>query len=122
MVHEVRMGKRSRMSFSRIREVIDMPDLIEVQKKSYERFFEVDLREVLNDISPIIDFSQKLVLEFIDYYLDKNPKYDVDECKERDATYSAALKVRVRLTNKETGEISESDVFMGDFPLMTEHR
>ncbi len=120
MVHEVRMGKRSRMSFSRIREVIDMPDLIEVQKKSYERFFEVDLREVLNDISPIIDFSQKLVLEFIDYYLDKNPKYDVDECKERDATYSAALKVRVRLTNKETGEISESDVFMGDFPLMTE--
>lgn len=120
MVHEVQMGKRKRMSFSKIREVIDMPDLIEVQKKSYERFFEVDLREVLNDISPIVDFSQKLVLEFVDYYLDKNPKYDVDECKERDATYSSALKVRVRLTNKETGEISESDVFMGDFPLMTE--
>ncbi|MBQ9624963.1 MAG: DNA-directed RNA polymerase subunit beta, partial [Clostridia bacterium] len=120
MIHEVSMGRRKRMSFSKIREVIDMPDLIEVQKKSYNHFFEVDLREVLNDISPIVDFSNKLVLEFIDYYLDENKKYDVDECKERDATYSTALKVKVRLTNRETGEVTESDVFMGDFPLMTE--
>ena len=120
MVHEVQMGRRKRMSFSKIKEVIDMPNLIEVQKKSYERFFEVDLREVLNDISPITDFSQKLVLEFVDYKLDNNPKYDVQQCRERDATYSAPLRVKVKLTNKETGEIIESDVFMGEFPLMTE--
>ncbi|MDL2258842.1 DNA-directed RNA polymerase subunit beta, partial [Eubacteriales bacterium OttesenSCG-928-K08] len=121
MVHEVKMGKRTRMSFSRIEEVLDMPDLIEVQKKSFERFLQHDLREVLNDISPITDYTEKLVLEFIDYYIDRsNPKYSVEECKERDVNYSAPLKVVVRLINKETGEVKQQEVFMGDFPLMTE--
>ncbi len=121
MVHEVKMGKRARMSFSRINEVLEMPDLIEVQKNSYERFIKEDLREVLNDISPITDYSEKLVLEFVDYYLDRsNPKYTVEECKERDVNYSAPLKVVVRLINKETGEVKQQEVFMGDFPLMTE--
>ena len=121
MVHEVQMGKqRKRMSFSRIQEVLDMPDLIEVQKKSYKRFLEQDLREVLYDVSPIVDFTGNLTLEFVDYTLEA-PKNSVDRCKERDMTYAAPLKVFVRLKNKETGEIKESDVFMGDFPLMTEH-
>ena len=121
MVHEVKMGKRTRMSFSRINEVLDMPDLIEVQKNSFERFLAEDLREVLNDISPITDYSEKLVLEFVDYYIDRNnPKYSVEECKERDVNYSAPLKVIVRLINKETGEVKQQEVFMGDFPLMTE--
>ena len=121
MVHEVRTGKRTRMSFSRIEEVLDMPDLIEVQKNSYRRFVETDLREVLSDISPITDYSGKLVLEFVDYKVDTDQiKYDVDECKERDVNYSAPLKVVVRLINTETGEVKQQEVFMGDFPLMTE--
>ncbi len=116
------MGKlRKRMSFSRIDEVLDMPNLIEVQKNSYRRFLEEDFKEVLADVSPITDYSENLVLEFVDYKLDKTPKYSVERCKERDLTYSAPLKVFVRLKNKETGEIKESEVFMGDFPLMTEH-
>ncbi|NLB90653.1 MAG: DNA-directed RNA polymerase subunit beta, partial [Clostridiales bacterium] len=123
MVHEVQMGKlRKRMSFSRIEEVLDMPNLIEVQKNSYRRFLEEDLREVLNDISPITDYNENLLLEFVDYKLEKDkPKHSVERCKERDLTYAAPLKVFVRLKNKETGEIKESDVFMGDFPLMTDH-
>ncbi|MDD2648582.1 MAG: DNA-directed RNA polymerase subunit beta [Eubacteriales bacterium] len=122
MVHEVQMGKlRKRMSFSRIDEVLEMPDLIEVQKNSYKRFLDEDLREVLNDVSPITDFSENLVLEFVDYSLDEAPKNSVDRCKERDMTYSAPLKVFVRLKNRETGEIKESEVFMGDFPLMTDN-
>ena len=112
---------RKRMSFSQIDEVLDMPDLIEVQKNSYRRFLEEDLREVLNDVSPITDYSENLVLEFVDYSLDDEPKNSVEKCKERDMTYAASLKVFVRLKNKETGEIKESDVFMGDFPLMTEN-
>ena len=121
MVHEVQMGKlRKRMSFSRIEEVLDMPDLIEVQKNSYRRFLQEDLREVLNDVSPINDYTDNLVLEFVDYSLDE-PKNSVERCKERDMTYAAPLKVFARLKNRETGEIKESDVFMGDFPLMTEH-
>ena len=116
------MGKlRKRMSFSRIDEVLEMPDLIEVQKNSYKRFLDEDLREVLNDVSPITDFSENLVLEFVDYSLDEAPKNSVDRCKERDMTYSAPLKVFVRLKNRETGEIKESEVFMGDFPLMTDN-
>ncbi len=116
------MGKlRTRMSFSRIDEVLDMPDLIEVQKNSYRRFLEEDLREVLADVSPITDYSENLVLEFVDYSLDETPKHSVERCKERDMTYAAPLKVFVRLKNRETGEIKESDVFMGDFPLMTDH-
>ncbi|MGI6696178.1 MAG: DNA-directed RNA polymerase subunit beta [Christensenellales bacterium] len=122
MAHEVQMGKlRKRMSFSRIDEVLDMPNLIEVQKNSYRRFLEEDFKEVLADVSPITDYSENLVLEFVDYKLDKTPKYSVERCKERDLTYAAPLKVFVRLKNKETGEIKESEVFMGDFPLMTEH-
>jgi DNA-directed RNA polymerase subunit beta len=121
MVHEVQMGTRKRMSFSRINEVLDMPDLIEVQKNSYKRFVEEDFREVLADISPIKDYSEKLVLEFVDYKIDfEHPKYSVEECKERDVNYSAPLKVTVRLINTETGEVKEQPVFMGDFPLMTD--
>ena len=115
------MGKlRDRMSFSRIDEVLEMPNLIEVQKNSYKRFLDTDLREVLNDVSPITDYNGNLVLEFVDYSLDE-PKNSVARCRERDMTYAAPLKVFVRLKNKETGEIKESDVFMGDFPLMTDH-
>ena len=120
MVHEEKIGKRNRMSFSSIEEVLEMPDLIEIQKKSYNNFLEFGLREVLSDVSPITDYSENLILEFIDYYLDDNPKYDVEECKERDVNYAAPLKVVVRLINKETGEMKEQEVFMGDFPLMTE--
>ena len=120
-VHDVQLGKgRVRKSFASIEEVVEMPDLIEIQKDSYERFLKEDLREVLNDVSPIYDFNGNLKLEFIDYSLDKTPKYSLDECRERDMTYATALKVLVRLTNNETGEVKESEVFMGDFPLMTE--
>ncbi len=121
-VHDVRMGKyRVRKSFASIDEVVEMPDLIEVQKNSYERFLKEDLREVLSDVSPIYDFNGNLKLEFVDYSLDKTPKNTLEECRERDMTYATALKVLVRLTNNETGEVKESEVFMGDFPLMTEH-
>ena len=121
-VHDVNMGKgRVRKSFATIDEVVEMPDLIEVQKNSYERFLKEDLREVLNDVSPIYDFNGNLKLEFVDYSLDKTPKYSLEECRERDMTYATALKVLVRRTNNETGEVKESEVFMGDFPLMTEH-
>ena len=120
-VHDVNMGKgRVRKSFATIDEVVEMPDLIEVQKNSYERFLKEDLREVLNDVSPIYDFNGNLKLEFVDYSLDKTPKYSLEECRERDMTYATALKVLVRLTNNETGEVKESEVFMGDFPLMTD--
>ena len=121
-VHDVAMGKgRIRKSFARIEEVVDMPDLIEVQKNSYQKFLKEDLREVLNDVSPIVDFNGNLELAFTDYSLDPTPKNTIAECRERDMTYATALKVTVQLTNKETGEVKESEVFMGDFPLMTEH-
>ena len=120
MVHEIKTGITKRMSFSKIKEVLEIPDLIEVQKDSYNRFLEDGLREVLRDISPITDYSANLVLEFVDYHISDKPKYDVEECKERDVNYAAPLKVTVRLINKETGEAKEQDVFMGDFPLMTE--
>ncbi len=120
MLHEVKRGKQKRMSFSRINEILDMPDLIEVQKNSYRQFIESGFGEVLADISPIEDFSGKLVLEFVDYKIDEDhPKYSVAECKERDVNYSAPLRVMVRLINKETGEVKQQEVFMGDFPLMT---
>ena len=115
------MGKRTRMSFARIEEALAVPDLIEVQKNSYKFFLKEGLREVLADVSPITDYSESLILEFTDYSLDDKPKYTVEKCKERDATYAAPLKVTVRLTNRDTHEIKESEVFMGDFPLMTEH-
>ncbi|MCX7711751.1 MAG: DNA-directed RNA polymerase subunit beta [Clostridia bacterium] len=121
MVHPVQMGKNIRMSYSKIDEVLDMPNLIEVQKNSYKWFLEEGLREVFRDISPITDYTGNLLLEFPDYSLDENPKYSVEECKERDTTYSAPLKVKVRLINKETGEVKEQEIFMGDFPLMTDN-
>ena len=105
-VKQVKLGKSERVSFSKIDEVIDMPNLIEVQKKSYQWFLDEGLKEVFKDVSGISDYSGNLVLDFIDYTLDvDNPNYSVIECKERDATYSAALRVTARLLNKETGEI-----------------
>ena len=120
MVHPVSVGKSIRMSYSNIDEVMDMPNLIEVQKNSYNWFLEEGLKEVFNDISPITDYSGNLILEFVDYSLEGKPKYGVEECKERDVTYSAPLKVKIRLANKSTNEVKEQEVFMGDFPLMTD--
>ncbi len=119
-VKPVKLGNNVRMSFAKINEVLDMPNLIEVQKNSYEWFLKEGLKEVFNDVSSITDYTGNLVLEFIDYRLDDTPKYTVEQCKERDVTYAAPLRVRARLLNKETGEIKESEVFMGDFPLMTD--
>ena len=119
-IKPVKLGNNVRMSFAKINEVLDMPNLIEVQKNSYQWFLEEGLRDVFNDVSSITDYTGNLVLEFIDYRLDEEPKYTVEQCKERDVTYAAPLRVRARLLNKETGEIKESEVFMGDFPLMTE--
>ena len=120
MPHPVTIGKRTRMSFSKIKEIADIPNLIELQVDSYKWFIEEGLKEVFEDISPIEDYTGNLILEFVDYSLDDKPKYDIEECKDRDATYCAPLRVKVRLINKETGEIKEQEVFMGDFPLMTE--
>ncbi len=120
MVKEVQMGKNTRMTFSKINEVIDMPNLIEIQKDSYNWFITEGLMEVFKDMSSITDYSGNLVLNFIDYRIDEQPKYSVTECKARDTTYAAPLRVTARLLNNETGEIKESEVFMGDFPLMTE--
>ncbi len=120
MVHPVTYGKRVRMSYSRIKEVLDLPDLIEVQRSSYEWFIEEGLKEVFEDISPIQDYTGNLILEFVDHHISDEPKYTEDEARERDANYSAPLKVKVRLINRETGEVKEQEVFMGDFPLMTE--
>ncbi|OPZ94900.1 MAG: DNA-directed RNA polymerase subunit beta [Firmicutes bacterium ADurb.Bin419] len=120
MVHPVRLGRNVRMSYSKIDEVIDMPNLIEIQRNSYIQFLDDGLREVFRDVSPITDYTGNLILDFVDYSIDENPKYSVEECKERDATYSAPLKVKVRLINKETGEVKEQEIFMGDFPLMTD--
>ena len=120
-VKPVHLGKNLRMSFSRIDEVLDMPNLIEVQKNSYNWFLREGLKEVFKDVSGITDYTGNLVLDFVDYSLDVDkPNYSVNECKERDATYSAALRVTARLLNRESGEIKESEVFMGDFPLMTD--
>ncbi|MBK1810265.1 DNA-directed RNA polymerase subunit beta [Clostridium sp. YIM B02505] len=121
MVHPVQNGKRTRMSFGKVKDVAEMPNLIEVQLDSYQWFLDEGLQEVFDDINPIGNFTGNLVLEFVGYKLDRdNIKYSVEECKERDATFAAPLKVAVRLQNKETGEIKEQEVFMGDFPLMTE--
>ena len=119
-VKPVKLGKNTRMSFAGINEVMQMPNLIEVQKNSYKWFLDIGLREVFRDIDEITDYTGNLVLTFIDYRMDEKPKYSVAECKERDATYSAPLRVLARLYNKETGEIKENEVFMGDFPIMTD--
>ena len=119
-VRDVQHGKTTRKSFARIDEILEMPNLIEVQKKSYEWFLTDGLREVFNDVAAISDYTGNLELSFLDYKLDDEPKYSVEECKARDATYACPLKVRMRLLNKETGEIKEQEIFMGDFPKMTD--
>ena len=120
MPKAVKLGRKERQTFSKINEVAEMPNLIQIQTKSYDWFIEEGLQEVFEDISPIQDYSGNLVLEFIDYSISDPPKYDQEECKERDATYAAPLKVKVRLITNETGEVKEQEVFMGDFPRMTE--
>ncbi len=119
-VKPVKFGRNERMSFSKINEVIDIPNLIEIQKDSYRWFLEEGLDEVFRDMSSITDYSGNLILDFISYRLDDKPKYTIAECKERDATYAAPLRVLARLQNTETGEIKENEVFMGDFPIMTD--
>ncbi|MGI6722298.1 MAG: DNA-directed RNA polymerase subunit beta [Anaerovoracaceae bacterium] len=120
MPKAVILGRKERQTFSRINEVAEMPNLIQIQTKSYNWFIEEGLQEVFDDISPIQDYAGNLVLEFIGYSLSDPPKYDQETCKDRDATYAAPLKVKVRLITNETGEVKEQEVFMGDFPLMTE--
>ncbi len=119
-VTDVKLGTNVRKSFGKIKEVMPMPNLIQVQKDSYKWFIDIGLKEVLKDMSEITDYSGNLVLSFVDYRMDDKPKYTVKECKERDTTYSAPMRLTVRLYNKETGEVKESEVYMGDFPLMTE--
>ena len=119
-VKPVNLGKNVRMSFGKIHEVLDMPNLIEVQKNSYRWFLEEGLKEVFEDMSAITDYQGNLVLDFIDYRLEDKPKYTIEECKERDTTFAAPLIVTTSLLNRETGEIKEQEIFMGDFPLMTE--
>ncbi len=120
MLKPQKLGKTTRMSFSKIDDILEMPNLIEVQKKSFQWFLDEGLREVLRDVSPIEDYTKKFVIEFIDYTIDTKAKYTIEECKERDATYDLPLRVKVRLTNTETGEVKESEVYLGNFPMMTE--
>ncbi len=120
MVKDIKYEKCTRKTFAKIGDFIEMPNLIKVQKDSYDWFIEEGLGEVLQDISPIVDYSGNLVLEFFDYYMEEKTKYSVEEAKERDATYSTRLHVKVRLINRETGEIKEQEIYLGDFPVMTE--
>lgn len=120
MVHPISVGKRVRMSYSKIDEVLELPDLIEIQKKSYDWFLKEGLREVFDDVSPIKDYAGNLILEFVDYSVGEESKYDEEESKERDVNYASPLKVKIRLINRETGEVKEQEVFMGDLPLMTD--
>ena len=120
MVKDVYYGKTLRKSFNRYEEILEMPNLLEIQKDSYQWFLEKGLREVFRDVDCITDYAENLELSFIDFSMDEAPKYDVEECKARDATYAAPIKVRVRLRNKETEEIKEQEIFMGDFPVMTQ--
>ncbi|MBE6879236.1 MAG: DNA-directed RNA polymerase subunit beta [Ruminococcaceae bacterium] len=119
-VKKVNLGRNTRMSFSKIDEVREMPNLIEIQKDSYQWFLDEGIKEVFKDISSITDANGKLVLTFVDYRIDDNPKYTIEECKERDVTYAAPLRVKAQLRNTETGEVMENEIFMGDFPLMTD--
>ena len=120
MVKDVKHEKCVRKTFAKTEDSIEMPNLIQVQKDSYDWFVKEGLGEVLKDISPIIDYTGNLVLEFFDYYMEDTTKYSLEEAKERDATYSTRLHVKVRLINRETGEIKEQEIYLGDFPLMTE--
>ncbi len=119
MVKPKKLGTVTRMNFDKLEDVLEMPDIIEVQKKSYKWFLDEGLREVLNDVSPITDYSGNLSIELVDYRLDEKPKFSEEECKERDVNYAAPLRVTVRLYNKNTGEVIEKEIFMGDFPIMT---
>ena len=119
-IQPIKLGDVVRMSYSRIDEVLEMPNLLALQKDSYDWFIEEGLKEVFEDISPITDHSNNLILEFIGFKLDAEPRYSIVECKERDATYATALRVKTRLTNKKDDEIKEQEIFMGDFPLMTD--
>ena len=119
-VSPVARGSRTRMSFGKIKEVMEMPNLIEVQKDSYKWFLDTGLKEVFRDIADITDYTGNWVLKFVDYRMDDKPKYSIRECKERDASYSAPMRVKARLLNKETGVVKESEVYMGDFPIMTD--
>ncbi|MBR3738344.1 MAG: DNA-directed RNA polymerase subunit beta, partial [Eubacterium sp.] len=119
-VKDVKLGTTTRKSFAKINEVMQMPNLIEVQKKSYQWFLDEGLKEVFRDIGSITDYTGNLVLDFIDYSLDDDPKYSIAQCKARDVTYAKPLKVTARLQNKETGEVKENTIYMGDFPLMTD--
>ena len=120
-IRPVKYGKGIRMSYARQQEVLEMPNLIEIQKSSYEWFLTDGLREIFSDISPIEDYNQSMSLEFVDFQIDRDRiRYSIEECKERDATYAAPLMVKVRLNNKETGEIAEHEIYMGDMPLMTD--
>jgi DNA-directed RNA polymerase subunit beta len=121
MVKPIVVGKNTRMTFSKIDEVLEMPDLVAVQKDSYRWFKEKGLTEALHDVSPITDYSGNLSIDFVGFTIDDKPKYSVEECKDRDITYSAPLKVEVRLTNKLTGEVKQQEIYMGDFPLMTDN-
>ncbi len=121
MLKPQKLGTNVRMSFSKIEAATEMPNLIEVQKDSYEWFLKEGLNEVLRDVSPIVDFTGNLSIEFTDYTLDPNPRYSVEECKDRSVTYDAHMKVGVRLTNKQTGELKTAQIFLGDFPLMTDN-
>ena len=119
-VKDVKHEKTTRKSFSKIGDFIELPNLIKVQKDSYNWFINEGLGEVLREVSPIVDYSENLVLDFLDYHMDEHPKYTVEEAKERDATYSTKLHVKVRLFNRETGEIKEQEIYLGDFPVMTD--
>ena len=119
-VKPVKLGKTTRMSFGKISEALEMPNLIEVQKNSYNWFLKEGLKEVFRDVSAITDYNNNLVLNFVDFHIDETPKYSVAECKERDVTYAAPLRVKATLWNKETGDVKENEVYMGDFPLMTD--
>mgnify|MGYP002472088210 FL=1 len=112
-------GKTLRKSFARYQEILEMPNLLEVQKTSYQWFLDVGLKEVFKDVGSIVDYGGNLELSFVDFSMDEKPKYDVEECKARDATYAAPIKVRVQLRNTQNNQINEQEIFMGDFPIMT---
>ena len=116
---DVMMGKTLRKSFAKQDQILEIPNMLKIQKDSYEWFLREGLREVFRDVDTITDYTGNLELSFLDYSMNEPPKYSVEECKERDATYAKPIKVRVRLHNKETDEIKEQEIFMGDFPLMT---
>ena len=118
---EIQCGKVTRKTFSKIKEAIELPYLVKIQKDSYDAFIKEGIGEVLEDFSPITDYSDHFEMYFLDYSLDGNPKYDEKECRDRDATFARPLRVKVRLVNKVTDEVIDQEVFMGDFPLMTDN-